>query len=221
VAAKKGGQPRKRAVAKQREAVSPSVDPQLIKALAHPMRIRLLTVLNDRMASPNELSKELEEGLSQVSYHIKVLRDFECIEMVKTEPRRGAVEHYYKATSEVLISSEELKLVPKSMQHSAFSGVLADIEQDLSTSIEAGTFDKRPDCVVTRDPRVLDGQGRKDAERAAAEFFEKYRAIGAEAAQRLANGEDDGESGWTTAVVLVFGSAQGKKLKAKKKRGKS
>ena len=60
------------------------------------------------MASPNELSKELEEGLSQVSYHVKVLKDFECIEMVKTEPRRGAVEHYYRATSRAFLDGSRL-----------------------------------------------------------------------------------------------------------------
>ena len=76
------------------------VDQRLVKALAHPLRVEILIILNERMASPNELSKELEEGLSQVSYHVKVLKDFECIEMVKTEPRRGAVEHYYRATAQ-------------------------------------------------------------------------------------------------------------------------
>jgi len=62
-----------------------------MKALGHPLRIAILTILNDRMASPNELSKELDEGLSQVSYHVEALKDYGMIEMVKTEPRRGAV----------------------------------------------------------------------------------------------------------------------------------
>ena len=83
----------------KRKEQGSGVDQRLVKALAHPLRVEILTILNERMASPNELSKELDEGLSQVSYHVKVLKDFECIEMVKTEPRRGAVEHYYRATS--------------------------------------------------------------------------------------------------------------------------
>ena len=76
----------------RRETGSRSVDQRVIKALAHPLRVEILAILNDRMASPNELSKALEEGLSQVSYHVKVLKDFDMINMVKTEPRRGAVE---------------------------------------------------------------------------------------------------------------------------------
>jgi DNA-binding transcriptional ArsR family regulator len=110
-----------------REAASRSVDQRVIKALAHPLRVQILAILNDRMASPNELSKELDEGLSQVSYHVKVLKDFDMIEMVKTEPRRGAVEHYYRASSKVLIPSWVLKLLPKSAQRGVWGDVMADI----------------------------------------------------------------------------------------------
>lgn len=70
----------------------------LFSALGHPLRVRILSALHERMASPNEISKEFEEGLSQVSYHFKVLKDCKCIKMVKTEPRRGAVEHFYITT---------------------------------------------------------------------------------------------------------------------------
>lgn len=45
----------------------------------------------------------------------------------------------------------------------------------MCTSLETGTLDKRPDWVVARDPRVLDNQGREDAEEAAAEFLKRYK----------------------------------------------
>jgi DNA-binding transcriptional ArsR family regulator len=198
----------------QREAASQSVDQRVIKAMGHPLRVEILAILNDRMASPNELSKELEEGLSQVSYHIKVLKDFEMIEMVKTEPRRGAIEHYYRASTKVFIPVWVMKLMPKSAQRHMFSDVLADVERDVGTSLETGTFDKRPDWVVGRDPRILDGEAREDAEELAAEFFERYEQLEVDSDRRRQNGEGDGESIPTTAVMLVFGSAEGKKLKS-------
>src|SRR5262249_46938477 len=97
---------------KSKKSKNTGVDQRLVKALAHPLRVEILTILNERMASPNELSKELEEGLSQVSYHVKVLKDFECIEMVKTEPRRGAVEHYYRATSRAYLTDPDWRSLP-------------------------------------------------------------------------------------------------------------
>jgi DNA-binding transcriptional ArsR family regulator len=204
--------------AKQREAASQSIEQRIVKALAHSLRLRILTVLNDRVASPNELHKQLEEGLSQVSYHIKVLRDFEMIEQVKTEPRRGAVEHYYRATSKVFIPAWIVKAWPRSARRGVASTILEEIEIDLAESIGANLFDDRPDCVVTRDPRTLDGKGREDAEEAAAEFFERYESIGSESDKRLANGEGDGEAIQTSAVVLVYTSLKGKNLKVKKNR---
>ncbi len=222
MAAKKPSRSKSKGKAKRqrREASSRTVDQRLIKALAHPLRVEILAILNDRMASPNELSKELEEGLSQVSYHVKVLKDFEMIEMVKTEPRRGAVEHYYRASTKVFVPVWVMKLMPKSAQRTMFGDVLADVEEDVGTSLETGTFDKRPDWVVGRDPRILDGKGREGAEELATEFFERYEQLEVESDRRKQNGEGDGESIATTAVVLVFGSAQGKNLKPSKKRGK-
>lgn len=217
MAARKKAQPKGRASKKQRrEAASRSVDQRVIKGLGHPLRVEILAILNDRMASPNELSKELEEGLSQVSYHVKVLRDFEMIELVKTEPRRGAVEHYYRASTKVFIPVWVMKLMPRSAQRHMFSDVLADVEQDVGTSLETGTFDKRPDWVVGRDPRILDGEAREEVEELATEFFERYEQLEVDSDRRRRNGEGDGESIPTTAVMLVFGSAQGKNLKPSK-----
>ncbi len=218
MATKKRARPKK-AAAKKWEAAGPSVDQRLMKALGHPLRIGILTILNDRMASPNELSKELEQGLSQVSYHVKVLKDYEMIEMVKTEPRRGAVEHYYKAVNEVFLPSWQMKLMPKSGQRAAYNGVLIDLEHDMCTSLETRTFDKRPDWVVARDPGVLDGLGRKDAEEAAIDFLTRYKKIKVESRERIAKG--DGEPIPTTAALLIFGSAQSKKPKSRKKPNKS
>jgi DNA-binding transcriptional ArsR family regulator len=206
----------------RRETASRSVDQRIIKALAHPLRVEILAILNNRVASPTELKKELGEGLSQVSYHVKVLKDYDMIELIREEPRRGAMEHFYRANTEVFIPSGVFKLLPKSAQRGVWGDVLADIEQDIGTAIETGTFDMRPDLVVGRDPRVLDGKGREAVEEAAADFFERFKEIEAETVNRRANGEGDGESIPTTAAVLVFGTVLGKNLRSNKgKRRKS
>ncbi|MGB7587084.1 MAG: helix-turn-helix domain-containing protein [Solirubrobacterales bacterium] len=90
---------KRKRTSKAKQKKSLALELNLIKALAHEMRVEIFGILNERVASPNELAKELGEGLSQVSYHVKVLKDYGCIKLVKTEPRRGAVEHYYRATA--------------------------------------------------------------------------------------------------------------------------
>jgi len=208
---------RKRGAAKQRETASRKIATKIAKALSHPLRVQLLTILNDRLASPNELSKELDEGLSQISYHVKVLKDFEMIELVKTEPRRGAVEHYYRATSKVYVPSWIAALWPRSIRGTMSASILEEIEQDLVESIEAGLLADRLDEVMTRDSCFFDGQGREEVEEAAAEFFKKFEKAGIDSNRRRRNGEGDGEKIQTTAAVMVFTSLKGRKLKVKDK----
>ncbi len=73
------------------------IDQGVVKALAHETRVEILRILNEREASPRQLAKLLDQSLTQVGYHVKWLSDSEVIQLARTEPRRGAVEHYYRA----------------------------------------------------------------------------------------------------------------------------
>lgn len=53
-----------------------------------------------RGLSPNRLSATLDEPLGNISYHVKTLADCELLVLKKTEPRRGAVEHFYRINPE-------------------------------------------------------------------------------------------------------------------------
>jgi DNA-binding transcriptional ArsR family regulator len=73
------------------------LDLKLIKALAHAMRGHIVAVLNERVASPNDVAKELGMDVAYVSYHFRVLRDdYGLIEQVSTSDRRGFTEHFYR-----------------------------------------------------------------------------------------------------------------------------
>src|SRR5829696_4423237 len=62
---------------------------RIAKALAHPLRARILQRLGERVASPGDLAVELGAPLGVVSYHVRMLRDYDCVELVRTEPRRS------------------------------------------------------------------------------------------------------------------------------------
>src|SRR5215213_7129748 len=63
---------------------------RIAKALAHPLRARILQRLGERVASPGDLAVELDAPLGVVSYHVRMLRDYDCVELVRTAPRRAA-----------------------------------------------------------------------------------------------------------------------------------
>jgi DNA-binding transcriptional ArsR family regulator len=47
--------------------------------------------------SPSQIADELELPIGNVSYHVRVLADADLIELVDEIPRRGALEHLYRA----------------------------------------------------------------------------------------------------------------------------
>src|SRR4029079_9709992 len=92
--------------------VAGELDEALLKAISHPLRHRLLGLLDDRTASANELARELGLPLGRVSYHIRLLADLGVIELVRTEPRRGALEHFYRAVTTVWSSEADCEKLP-------------------------------------------------------------------------------------------------------------
>jgi DNA-binding transcriptional ArsR family regulator len=202
------------AKSKTKKKKNTGVDQKLVKALAHPLRVEILTILNERMASPNELSKELDEGLSQVSYHVKVLKDFECIEMVKTEPRRGAVEHYYRATSRAYLTDRDWRTLPDSIKPGMSASGLKMLIDDVVSAINGGTFNARDDVHMSRTPGVVDAQGWEESVDLVNETLERVLDIHAESAKRLAK---SGEEGIPTATIMVNFERLGASSKAAQK----
>lgn len=71
----------------------------LFVALAHPLRRRILRhmVADANEISPRELAEALNQPLSRLSYHVTVLTRCQAIELARTEPVRGATQHFYRA----------------------------------------------------------------------------------------------------------------------------
>lgn len=72
-------------------------DTRVVRALAHPIRVAALALLEERVLSPTELSEQLGVTLPLISYHVRQLKEFGLIKLVRTAPRRGTVQHYYRA----------------------------------------------------------------------------------------------------------------------------
>jgi DNA-binding transcriptional ArsR family regulator len=185
---------------------------RLFKALAHPLRFQALMILNERIASPNELSKELGEGLGQVSYHVKVLLESNCIELVRTTPRRGAVEHYYRATSRAFLDDAEWAKLPASVKPGFSASLLQTIMDDAVTSLKAGTFDARDEHHLSWTPVKVDEEGWRDLTEALAETLDRVLEIQAESARRMAKAEDEGSISATVAMMNFEAPASKKKI---------
>jgi DNA-binding transcriptional ArsR family regulator len=183
---------------------------QLAKALAHPLRVRILTSLNRGISSPNQLSQELDEPLGNVSYHVKTLLEYDCVELVKTEPRRGAVEHFYRATERAFFSDADWAKIPASARKGIDGVILEAIGQDATAAMLEGTIDSRTDTHISRTPLNLDEAGWKQLSKLLAETLESAMKIGEESATRLA---DDGAEGIGSTLSLLHFEVPAKEAK--------
>lgn len=168
------------------------VEQIVAKAFAHPLRVQILIILNERVASPNLLAQELDQSLNLVAYHVRVLEKYDCIELVDTKQRRGATEHFYRATRRQFLTDSEWSRMPQSLRPGLSGAMLKALFDDVEEAVTGDTFDEVPDRHLSRTPMVVDKQGWSDTAAVMSDTLDRLLEIQAEASQRIAAGEEQG-----------------------------
>ena len=117
-------------------------DPRIIKALTHPLRIQILAALDERTASPSELADELGAPLGNVSYHVRQLAGLGLIKLVKRTPRRGAIEHHYKAVGRPQITDDAWAGTPATVKDAVVGAALGELGSAVTAAASAGGFSR-------------------------------------------------------------------------------
>lgn len=197
------------------------VDVDVVKAIGHPLRMQLLGRLNERVASPVELARELGESVQLVSYHVRILRDLGFVELVSTTPRRGAIEHHYRAIRRALFSDEDFAAIPANARSNISGGIIEEMFKDVAEALDAGMFEGDTKTNLTRDRHTLDDEAWEKLAAKVAEVWEYANELEAEALVRIQNGAE-GFTGFLN--VLLYPAAPpaaakaGKSASAKKKK---
>src|SRR4051794_11587489 len=171
---------------------------RIAKALAHPLRARILQRLGERVASPGDLAVELGAPLGVVSYHVRMLRDYDCVELVRTEPRRGALQHFYRATARPTLEDDQWRTLPPGLRRELAGETIHELVTDLAASADAGLLEDA-DIVVDRTPLELDERAFKKLNKLLARTHEQALQIASDSAARL----DEGEGGIATEVAIL------------------
>lgn len=167
---------------------------RLLRAGWHPIQIRSLTILTERVASPKEIAIEL--GLTKakagyVSHHCKELLKVGLIELVKTEPRRGANEHFYRAVQALVITDEQAKKMSFEERLMFTCWIICRISHDFVRAVETGVIDERIDRHLTRYPLKVDEQAYREIVEEQNRTFYRIEEITAAAEERLAESGDE------------------------------
>jgi DNA-binding transcriptional ArsR family regulator len=168
------------------------VEQIVAKAFAHPLRVQILIILNEKVASPNMLAQQLDQSLNLVAYHVRVLEKYDCIELVDTKQRRGATEHFYRATRRQFLSDDEWSRMPASLRPGMAGAMLKSVFEDIESAAKSGTLDEVEDIHLSRTPMVVDRQGWTDISGLLKATLDRLLEIQAESSERIAAGEGEG-----------------------------
>jgi hypothetical protein len=176
--------------------------------LNHPLRVRILEILNQRDMSPVEFCREgfapETMDVSHVAYHFRELAEYGCLEVIEENKRRGSIEHVYRGLARAFFSDpqwselnqEERARISKTM----VQGLLARVEGALMSE----TFDARVDRHLTWIAMRLDEQGWSEMTTALSAAFGEIEQIRTDAEARL---EQNGDGGIpSTCAMLGFPS---------------
>jgi len=177
-------------------------DPRIAKAYAHPLRMHILGMLDDRVASPSEIASEIGAPLTHVSYHVRQLAGLGLIKLVRTTPRRGAVEHHYTAKIRPKVTDETWGQIPEIVKKNLVAGWTQQLGSHVADAVANGGFDRR-DSHQSRSAFDVDEKGWKALAKELERTLDRIEKIEAETKERVA-ADPSIETFRATAAMMLF-----------------
>lgn len=167
-----------------------SIDTRMAKAMAHPVRAEALRVLNQRVASPSDIAREIGLPVANVSYHVNTLLRLGCIEEVEFRHVRGAVEHRYQAVRRPVADLPDSASMPPSVRSSIAAKIFENAARDAHAALAAGTVGDRADVHFVYTPMELDDEGWAQVHDILQGAYDEIEGVREEAKARIGAGAE-------------------------------
>jgi hypothetical protein len=136
---------------------------RMAKVFADPLRIQILAELNNREMSPKQFHGEFGGGsLPRVCRHFDLLAEYDWLYLTRTASggkRRGAVEHFYRATGPAMFDESTWPEVPPALKNAFTWRTFQTYAERVKEAMVAGTIDARDDRHFTWTPFRFDQRG--------------------------------------------------------------
>lgn len=176
-----------------------------VKAMTHPLRAEALRLIRDKgPISPTQIAQELGAKTDDVSYHVRKLKEFDCVEEASSRRVRATVETFYRATELQMVDTEEWGELAKedpAMAEFLVDEFMQNIVDDYTDSRRAGIVGLDEEFWIVRRPLVLDPKGVREAQKASKRYENKMVEIAARSAKRRST---EGTEEVPTSSSIVF-----------------
>jgi DNA-binding transcriptional ArsR family regulator len=189
----------------EREQTGPGLEPVevLAEAMANPIRYLIMQAIAESPGlTIRQIAERVEEPSRRVRYQLDMLRGQGLVEISSQESRRGAIEHRYSMTRQLLVSGDEYDSLATDLKNRVALEVFRQVVVDVSVALRSGTFGVRPGHAAIRCVGRVDAAGWEALADLSIQFLEDTRQVIERAEQRI---EESGEAGIpVTAGLALF-----------------
>jgi hypothetical protein len=149
---------------------------RLAKVFADPLNLKILTELNIRAMSATQLSHHLDDGtaVSGLYRRLKMLAELGWLIKVDERTggkRRGATEHFYRATGPATFDTDIWASVPESARNGMSWRTLRQLFEKVMEAVNAETLDARLNRHASWSLLLLDELGWQQVVAALDSYF--------------------------------------------------
>jgi hypothetical protein len=175
---------------------------RVAKVFADPLSLKIVTELNLRQMSPSQFRDECGGArLAGIDRRFKLLTEIGWLTKIGEKSggrRRGATEHFYRATGPAIFDSRSWSKVDDEVRVTFSWRIFEQLAEQVREAMDAGTFDARPDRHHSWTPLVLDQLGWEQVIAAVDALFHSLFEEQAAAKDRIA------KSGEKPVIATVY-----------------
>ena len=192
-----------RSTAKEaRERATGAIDPNVGIIAKDPLRAEIVAVAIQRLYAPSEFAMDADINIGTASYHFKVLKDHQILELVETVKVRGTVKHMYRANEAAFIGDKDWGELAPVLRPGVIGATIGNFNDRLVQADATGKLYEREDVRIYWAPREYDEKAWREYAEILAWCIEESERLACDTMNRRAKGEDDGAFKATVGLFL-------------------
>jgi DNA-binding transcriptional ArsR family regulator len=152
-----------------------------VRALAHPLRLRLLELFIEQPRTTKQAAQALGESPTKLYHHVAALEQAGLVRLRETRQNRGTTEKYFEAVARRYEAAPEIAGQLTGSDRAAIGMVLFDQAREELVRALAAAGDELPEMMAIRGLLRLSPRGAKLLKKELAAVLARVKASEAEA----------------------------------------